>query len=277
MPPLNSVFNNSSARDDSPGVRSDSAARLLDLGAAFCLLLLCAPVLLWAAAAVKLTSPGPVFYRQERVGRGGGLFQIWKLRTMFAACGSEPGGPSVTAQDDTRITPLGRHLRSWKVDELPQLFNVLRGEMSLVGPRPQVPRFVDCFEPSLRRVALSVRPGMTGPAALFFRHEEFLLTGQPDREWFYIRHILPIKLQMDAEYVRRRSPAYDRQVLQDTLRLVLSRVTGRAGRSGIPTVSELSALHSADLMAEVLQQTAELTQMTEMAIAETARAAVRSA
>ena len=281
MPRLNSASDNFSAESDG-GAYSDSAARLLDLGAALCLLLLCAPVLLWAALAVKLTSPGPVFYRQERVGRGGCLFQIWKLRTMFAACGSAPGGPSVTAQDDTRITPLGRHLRSWKVDELPQLFNVLRGDMSLVGPRPQVPRFVDCFDPHLRQVALSVRPGMTGPAALFFRHEEFLLTGQPDRERFYIRQILPIKLQMDAEYVRRRSFAYDRQVLRDTLRLVLSRVAGRAGRSGIPTVSEVSALQSADFLAELLQQTAELTQMAEMAIAETAiaetaRTAVRSA
>ena len=271
MPPLNFAFDNSSAGDE------NAASRLLDFGAAFCLLLLCAPVLLWAALAVKLTSPGPVFYRQERVGRGGCLFQIWKLRTMFAACGSGPGGLSVTAQDDTRITPLGRYLRSWKVDELPQLFNVLRGEMGLVGPRPQVPRFVECFDPALRQIALSVRPGMTGPAALFFRHEEFLLTGQPDRERFYIRHILPIKLQMDAEYVRRRSPAYDRQVLRDTLRLVVSRLAGRAGRSGIPAVSELSALQSADFMAELLQQTAELTQMAEMAMAETAQAAMRSA
>ena len=238
-------------------LNSEAALRLRDCGAASLLLLVCAPALLWAALAVKISSPGPVFYRQERVGRGGKLFFIWKFRTMFAAgC-----GPFVTAQDDSRITRTGRHLRSWKLDEMPQLFNVLRGEMSLVGPRPQVPRFVDCFDPDLRRVALSVRPGMTGPAALYFRHEEFLLAGQANREEFYIRQILPIKLQMDAAYVCRRTPAYDLQVLADTLRLVLSRLLGRAGRSGIPAVNDLSALSSA----ERAQQTAELIQMAELA------------
>lgn len=240
-----------------PFFGAEAASRLRDCAAAVCLLLLGAPVLLWTALAVKISSPGPVFYRQERVGRGGRLFQIWKFRTMAV---SASAGPSVTAQDDPRITPLGRHLRSWKLDELPQLFNVLRGEMSLVGPRPQVPRFVDCFDPELRRIALSVRPGMTGPAALYFRHEEFLLAGQADREGFYVRHILPIKLQMDAEYVCRRSAAFDLQVLADTLRLVLSRLAGRAGRTGIPAVNELSAL----LAAERALQLSELAQMTEL-------------
>ncbi len=248
-----------------------AASRGLDLGAAALLLLLCAPVLLWAAIAVALTSPGPVLYRQERVGRGGRLFQIWKFRTMFAAVPSRaaPEGPLVTAQDDPRITPVGRHLRSWKLDELPQLFNVLRGDMSLVGPRPQVPRFVDCFDPGLRRVALSVRPGMTGPTALFFRHEEFLLSGQPQREQFYLSQIMPVKLQMDAEYVRRRSLRYDLQVLADTGHLVLSRIAGRAGRSGIPAINELPALQAAELA----RQTAELAQIATIARATAARTA----
>ena len=216
-------------------------------------------MLLWAAAAVALTSPGPVFYRQERVGRGGKIFQIWKLRTMFLAAPSNAGQaePLVTAQDDPRITPLGRHLRSWKLDELPQLFNVLRGDMSLVGPRPQVPRFVDRFDPGLRRIVLSVRPGITGPTALFFRHEEFLLSGQPNREQFYLSQIMPVKLQMDAEYVCRRSLGFDLQVLADTAFLVLSRLAGRAGYSGIPAVNELSALQAAEA-AELARQTAEL-------------------
>ncbi len=239
---------------------SSAASRLLDCCVASLLLLLCAPMLLWAAAAVTVTSPGPVFYRQERVGLGGQIFQIWKFRTMFTGtCNS--AGPLVTAQDDCRITPLGRHLRSWKLDELPQLFNVLRGDMSLVGPRPQVPRFVDRFDPGLRRIVLSVRPGMTGPTALFFRHEEFLLSGQPQREQFYLSQIMPVKLQMDAEYVRRRSLGSDLQVLADTAYLVLSRLAGRAGSSGIPTAAELSVLQTAELA----QQTAELAQMADMA------------
>ncbi len=248
-----------------------AAGRLLDFSVALLLLLLCLPALLWAALAVTLTSPGPVFYRQERVGRGGQIFQIWKFRTMFTAGRSSlrQTGPLVTAQDDCRITPLGRHLRSWKLDELPQLLNVLRGDMSLVGPRPQVPRFVDRFDPSLRRIVLSVRPGMTGPTALYFRHEEFLLNGQPNREQFYLTQIMPIKLQMDAEYVCRRSLAFDLQILADTGRLVLSRLAGRAGSSGIPTASALSALQTAELM----QQTAELSQMADMARAAVAQSA----
>jgi lipopolysaccharide/colanic/teichoic acid biosynthesis glycosyltransferase len=202
------------------------------------------PALLWAAAAIKISSPGPVFYRQERVGRGGRLFSIWKLRTMRL---SAAGGPLVTALDDARITPLGRRLRSWKLDELPQLFNVICGDMSLVGPRPQVPRFVDRFDPERRRIVLSVRPGITGPTALYFRHEEYLLAGQADREHIYFAHLLPLKLEMDAAYVRARSLRGDLRVMADTLYLVLSRLAGRAGRSGVPAALELPAPQEADL------------------------------
>lgn len=236
----------------------EALRQALSIGVSVLLLTLSAPVLLWAALAIKLSSPGPVFYRQARVGRGGQLFSIWKLRTMHTA---GPEGPFVTAQDDGRITPLGRHLRSWKLDELPQLFNVLCGNMSLVGPRPQVPRFVDCFEPERRRIVLSVRPGITGPTALYFRHEEYLLAGQAAREQFYIAQILPVKLQMDADYVRARSLSGDLRILADTLHLVLSRAVGRTGRSGIPAVQALSDLQAA----EVRQQTVEMAQIAEMA------------
>jgi lipopolysaccharide/colanic/teichoic acid biosynthesis glycosyltransferase len=266
MPPRktfsNKSFSDKLFLDNALADLPDAMSRLRDVAVALLLLLLGAPALLGTALAVKFSSRGPVFYRQERVGRNGRLFQIWKFRTMRSG---GQNGPFVTAQDDCRVTPLGRHLRSWKLDELPQLFNVLSGDMSLVGPRPQVPRFVNCFDAGLCRIALSVRPGMTGPAALYFRHEEFLLTGRADREGFYIRQILPIKLQMDAEYVRRRSPAYDLQILVDTVRLVLSRLIGRAGSSGIPTASELSALQFAAQSAELAQQTAELVQMLNMA------------
>ena len=242
--------------------------RALDIGLSVLLLLLAAPVLVWTVLAIKLSSPGPIFYRQERVGLHGRLFQIWKLRTMRA---SGPGGPCVTAQDDSRITPLGRYLRSWKLDELPQLFNVLCGDMSLVGPRPQVPCFVACFDPERRRVVLSVRPGITGPTALYFRHEEYLLAGQADRERFYIGHILPVKLQMDTEYIRTRSLSSDLRTLADTLHLVLSRLAGRAGHSGIPAALVLPALQTAEAQAaeaqaaEMCQQASELVQMAEMA------------
>ncbi len=223
-------------------LHADALRRALDVGISLLLLILSLPVLLAAAAAIKLSSPGPVFYRQERVGQGGRLFQIWKLRTMRL---SAAGGPLVTAQDDVRITPTGQRLRSWKLDELPQLLNVICGDMSLVGPRPQVPRFVECFDPQRREIVLSVRPGITGPTALYFRHEEYLLAGQADREQVYLAHLLPVKLEMDAEYVRACSFQGDLRVLADTLYLVLSRLAGRAGHSGIPAALELPARQDA--------------------------------
>lgn len=219
-------------------LHADALRRALDVGLSLLLLMFSLPVLLPAALAIMLSSPGPVFYRQERVGQGGRLFRIWKLRTMTAV---QAGGPLVTAQDDARITPVGRRLRSWKLDELPQLFNVIQGDMSLVGPRPQVPRFAERFDPVRREIVLSVRPGITGPTALYFRHEEYLLAGQADREQVYFTHLLPVKLQMDAAYVRSRSLRGDGRILADTLYLVLSRLAGRAGRSGIPAALELPA------------------------------------
>ena len=228
--------------------------RALDVGGSLLLLLLSLPVLLPAALAIKLSSPGPVFYRQERVGQGGRLFQIWKLRTMRL---SAADGPLVTAQDDARITPMGHRLRSWKLDELPQLFNVINGDMGLVGPRPQVPRFVARFGPERRRIVLSVRPGITGPTALYFRHEEYLLAGQADREQMYLAQILPVKLGMDAEYVRARSLRGDGRVLADTLYLVLSRLAGRAGHSGIPAALALPAPQDAGALKPA--QAADLT------------------
>ena len=191
--------------------------RGVDLCLAVGLLGLAAPLLVGIALAVKATSPGPLFFRQERVGRGGRLFLIWKFRTMRAD--ADAHGPAVTASDDGRITPLGRRLRGWKMDELPQLWNVLRGDMSLVGPRPQVPRFVERYGPALRGIVLGVRPGMTGPTALCFRHEERLLADKADREDFYIAEVLPVKLEMDARYVQTRSLRGDFRILTQTARV----------------------------------------------------------
>jgi len=204
--------------------------RLLDAGIALTLLVLLCPALLFAAVLVLFTSRGSLFYRQKRVGRDGHLFDICKFRTMQA--GADRHGPSVTSADDCRITSAGHFLRRSKLDELPQLWNVVRGDMSLVGPRPQVPRFVDCFEPSLRRIVLHVRPGITGPTALHFRHEEILLADKPDRENFYIEQILPVKLQMDAEYVRNRSLRNDLRILTQTAWMFSGAHVQRALRFG---------------------------------------------
>lgn len=195
---------------------TDSAfRRLLDAGIALLLLVALSWLFALVALAVKLTSRGSLFYRQKRVGQDGKLFEICKFRTMYP--NADRHGPSVTSADDSRITPIGRRLRNWKLDELPQLFNVLKGEMSLVGPRPQVPRFVDCFDPCLRSIVLHVRPGITGPTALHFRHEETMLADQPDRETFYIEKILPVKLEMDVQYVQTRSLRKDLRILTETV------------------------------------------------------------
>ena len=235
-----------------PAIRpADSLIRrLLDAGIALTLLILLSPVLLFAALLVLLTSRGSLLYRQKRVGRDGQLFDICKFRTMDA--GADRRGPSVTSADDSRITPAGRFLRRSKLDELPQLWNVVRGDMSLVGPRPQVPRFVECFDPSLRRLVLHVRPGITGPTALHFRHEESLLADKVDRESFYIEQILPVKLEMDAEYVRNRSIGSDMRILTQTAlifsfapvkRALSFRETRKHHRA---TLAECPALQTAD-------------------------------
>jgi lipopolysaccharide/colanic/teichoic acid biosynthesis glycosyltransferase len=194
------------------------AKRAFDIAVASVCLLILSPVFMIVAFLVRITSRGPLLYRQDRVGRDGHLFTIFKFRTMYV--GADKSGPAVTSADDRRITPLGRTLRATKLDEIPQLLNVVRGDMSLVGPRPQVPQFVELFDPHLRAVVLRVRPGITGPTAIRFRHEEQLLANRPDRETYYIRQILPVKLEMDADYVNTRSMRHDVRILFDTARIL---------------------------------------------------------
>jgi lipopolysaccharide/colanic/teichoic acid biosynthesis glycosyltransferase len=153
------------------------------------------------ALLVKITSPGPVFYRQARVGQHGKLFNCVKFRTMRS--GSERLG-SVTIAADTRVTPLGRWLRRKKLDEMPQLWNVLRGQMSLVGPRPDVPGFADSLQGE-DRLVLSLKPGITGPATLRFRDEEGLLGQQRDPERYNLEVIFPEKVRINREYVQNYS------------------------------------------------------------------------
>ena len=195
--------------------------RLFDLVIAAFALTLLAPLLLAVALWIKLDSPGPVFFRQERVGKGGRLFRIHKLRTMRVNGLAQ--GPAITVHDDPRITRCGRLLRHYRIDELPQLIDVVLGRMSLVGPRPEVPRFVALYPPALREQVLSVRPGITDPAALEFADEAELLAQAGDAERTYVEDILPRKLQRQLEYVRRASLASDLAVIGRTLRMLFAR------------------------------------------------------
>ncbi|HXG23605.1 MAG TPA: sugar transferase [Chthonomonadales bacterium] len=199
-------------------MRAERAKRLLDVCVAGLLLLLLLPLLLLFALLVWFSSPGPVLFRQQRVGKEGRLFWLYKFRTMYV----DGGGPSITAHGDARITPMGRWLRRWKLDELPQLLNVLRGEMSLVGPRPEVPEYVQLYTEEQRQV-LNVRPGITGVTQLEFRHEEELLAGQEDVEAYYRQTILPAKLRLDLRYVRERTLLGDLCLLWRTLLILLRR------------------------------------------------------
>lgn len=183
------------------------------LGAALALALL-APLLALLAAWVRLDSPGPALYRQARVGRGGQLFRIHKLRTMRHG----ETGLDLTVGDDARITRAGRWLRRTRLDELPQLIDVLWGDMSLVGPRPEVPRYVALYPPVLRERVLAVRPGITDPVSLAHIDEAQRLAQAVDPEREYVRHILPLKLQAAADYAEHATLWTDLLVLARTLR-----------------------------------------------------------
>lgn len=191
----------------------EAVRRLLDMVAAVAGLVLLGPLFLAIAAAIKLDSPGPVFYRARRVGRHGQEFRLYKFRSMVAD--ADRRGPGITAAGDRRITRVGRFLRRTKLDELPQLINVLKGEMSLVGPRPEDPRYVALYTPEQRRV-LEARPGITSAASLAFRHEEQLLSG-PDWEQVYRTQVMPAKLALDLDYLDRRTLASDLALIWRTI------------------------------------------------------------
>ena len=195
----------------------DALKRCLDLVVAIVLLLVLSPVLAVAAIAVKCSGSGPIFFRQVRVGRGGKPFDILKFRTMRP---TRSPGPLITGAGDPRVTRVGRVLRRWKVDELPQLVNVLRGEMSFVGPRPEVPRYVNMFAEQYREL-LAVRPGITDIASMAFRDEETLLGRSSNPEDLYVREILPRKLALSHAYVRRRSFGLDLRLIARTVATIL--------------------------------------------------------
>lgn len=183
-------------------------------------LLLIAPLLLLLAVAVKLDSAGPVFFRQQRVGRHGVPFRIHKFRTMRVD--AEALGPQVTVGVDARITRVGHWLRGRRFDELPQLIDVLLGDMSLVGPRPEVPRYVEHYPPELKARVLSVRPGITDPASLAFIDEAAILAAAADPEREYVEVVLPRKLARQADYAAHATLASDLGVIARTLRVLLT-------------------------------------------------------
>jgi lipopolysaccharide/colanic/teichoic acid biosynthesis glycosyltransferase len=191
--------------------------RLFDLLLAAPALVLLTPLFLLIALAVRWDSPGPVFHRGVRVGKDGVHFRLYKFRSMRVDAGGN--GPAITAAGDPRITRSGAFLRRTKLDELPQLLNVLRGEMSLVGPRPEDPRYVALYTAEQRRV-LRVRPGITGAASVAYRREENLLTG-PDWEQVYCNQVLPAKLAIDLAWLDRRTLAGDLLLLLRTVAAVL--------------------------------------------------------
>jgi len=197
------------------------AKRLFDLLIALpALALLLLPGLL-VALAIKLDSPGPVFFRQQRVGRWGQPFRIHKFRSMCSDA-ERLGGP-LTGQGDARITRVGAFLRARRLDELPQLIDVLQGTMSLVGPRPEVPRFVAVYPAALREQVLAVRPGITDPASLAFRNEAAQLAAAADPEREYIEVILPAKLACAAAYAARATVWTDLGVLARSLQVLVAR------------------------------------------------------
>jgi lipopolysaccharide/colanic/teichoic acid biosynthesis glycosyltransferase len=193
-----------------------NAKRGLDLLLGVPALVVAAPLLLGIALAMRLTGDrGPFLYRAVRVGEEGTTFTILKIRTMVHGS----GGARITRAEDPRVTRLGRILRKYRVDELPQLINVVRGEMSLVGPRPEDPRYVDWADPVHRRV-FTAKPGITGLAQLEY-HDEARLLGGPDVEEVYRRDVLPAKLALDVAYLDRRSIGLDLRILARTVRAVL--------------------------------------------------------
>jgi lipopolysaccharide/colanic/teichoic acid biosynthesis glycosyltransferase len=175
------------------------------------------PLLLVAAASTKLYDGGPVLYRARRIGKDGKPFDLLKFRSMVV--NADKIGAPLTSKNDSRVTPIGRILRKTKIDELPQLWNVIRGEMNLVGARPEDPRYVALYTPDQSRI-LAFRPGITSPASVLYRNEEKLINSEDSYTW-YISELLPRKLAVDLEYLERQSFLGDLGVIAATMKALL--------------------------------------------------------
>lgn len=193
--------------------RSRRARRAFDLIVAIPAAVMLSPLFVAIAVWIKLDSRGPVFFLQERIGQFGRPFRIFKFRTMVV--GAEKQGALITVGADRRITRSGRSLRKYKLDELPQLFNVIRGEMSLVGPRPEVPRYVEAYTKDQRRI-LALKPGVTSVASIAFSDESVLLARQADPESFYRAQLIPAKIHEDLSYARRATLLSDCKLVART-------------------------------------------------------------
>lgn len=190
--------------------------RLFDILFSAVALVALLPLMLAVALWIKIDSSGPVFFRQVRVGRDGKPFRIYKFRSMRAE--AQGRGPQLTVGDDARITHVGAVIRRYKIDEFPQFINVLLGDMSLVGPRPEVPRYVGLYPPEMRAVVLSVRPGITDLASIAYRDESDLLGASADPERTYVEQVLPAKLALCERYVRERSFLGDLAIIGRSMR-----------------------------------------------------------
>ena len=194
--------------------------RLFDICASVCGLLLLSPLFVIMAVWIKCDSRGPVFYRQVRVGRGGRDFRLYKFRSMVTD--ADKGSLITVGGRDPRITRSGYFIRKYKLDELPQLINVLLGDMSLVGPRPEVRRYVDMYTDEQLHV-LDVRPGITDMASIKYRNENELLAAAADPEEYYVNVIMPDKLRINLEYVRHHSFWFDLKLIFSTFREIVAR------------------------------------------------------
>lgn len=212
----------------SAATSGERAKRVFDILASVVGLIVLAPLVAVIAVLIRLDSPGPVLYRGIRVGRHGRPFAMLKFRTMVTDA-EKIGGPS-TADDDPRVTHVGRVLRKTKLDEVPQLINVLRGEMSIVGPRPEVPQYVALFTEEEQSI-LSVRPGMTDWASIWNSDEGARLAASPDPERTYLREIRPEKIRLQLQYVRQRSFWIDLKIIAQTAAVLLRRRRPPAGPS----------------------------------------------
>lgn len=199
-----------------PSAATMACKRAFDILCSFLGLTVLSPVMLVVSVLVAVTSPGGVFFRQERIGKDGRPFRIFKFRSMR----KDNAGLKITTGNDSRITPVGRFLRKSKIDELPQLINVLVGDMSFVGPRPEVADYVNLYTPYQRQVLL-VRPGITGLASIRFRNENDLLTASDDPNRTYVEQIMPRKIDLDLEYIPHASVFYDIKLIFQTFAVVI--------------------------------------------------------
>lgn len=231
--------------------------RLFDVLFATLAILLLAPVFLAAAVAIRITSPGPVLYQARRTGRGGADFVMYKFRTMHVV---QQSHSVITGTHDARIFPVGRILRATKIDELPQLFNVLTGQMSIVGPRPEDPAIVAKYYGPLGHETLTVRPGLASYGSLYnYTHGQSLLDDS-DPEESYVRQLLPIKLALEVVYVRKMSFAIDLQIVARTLITILRIASGQK------TFQEPDEIHAARQLLESVSENNFVAQETRKTI-----------